>query len=120
VTPPLLGFYPQFADAVLDGTKRQTIRAYRKKGRDPEPGDVLHLWTGLRTKGARKLADHRCQEVLEIEIAITGAITLDGRLLDKLDARQLARHDGFPITRKLVEFFADVHGLPFRGILIRW
>ena len=34
---PLLGFQKQFAPLVESGEKRQTIRAYRKDGKDPKP-----------------------------------------------------------------------------------
>ena len=53
---PALNFRAEFADAVERGEKCQTIRAYRKDGRNPKPGDTLHLYTGMRTRACRRLA----------------------------------------------------------------
>jgi len=39
----------QFADSVRSGAKRQTIRA-RGKRPPPKPGEIAHLYQGLRTK----------------------------------------------------------------------
>ena len=51
---PALNF-TMFVDKVESGEKRQTIRAYRKDGRDPKPGDPLYLFTGMRTTACRRL-----------------------------------------------------------------
>lgn len=61
---PSLNFKKQFAPMIKEGLKpenertgrikRQTIRAYRKDGRNPHPGDVLHLFTGMRTKSCER------------------------------------------------------------------
>ena len=37
---PALNFQARFAPLVESGQKRQTIRAYRKDGRDPKPGQL--------------------------------------------------------------------------------
>jgi uncharacterized protein YqfB (UPF0267 family) len=43
---PALTFQARFVAAILAGTKTGTIRAFRKDGQDPWPGDTLHLYTG--------------------------------------------------------------------------
>lgn len=49
-------FQAQFADAVHRGFKRQTIRAPRKHGH-VQAGAPVQLYTGMRTRGCRKLID---------------------------------------------------------------
>ena len=56
---PALNFQAQFAPLVESGEKRQTIRAYRKDGRDPTPGCKLYFFTGMRTKACRPLIVER-------------------------------------------------------------
>jgi hypothetical protein len=53
----LLGFSPMMAPKVANLVKLQTIRAYRKDGRDPQQCDLLQLYAGLRRPGAHKLLD---------------------------------------------------------------
>ncbi len=65
---PSINFKPEFAEAVKNGTKRQTIRQVRKN--PIKPGDMLTMFTGQRTKDCRKLCMHKCKSVEEIEITI--------------------------------------------------
>lgn len=132
---PLLGFKSHFADAVENGVaalerrtlphsgippKRQTIRARRRDGRDPRVGDVLHLYTGLRTRGARKLGVVACRRVERVRIDPGARVRLGSTPLDPAAVRRLARADGFPSTETFLHFFESVHGLPFDGWLIQW
>lgn len=124
---PLLGFHARFAPLVESGQKRQTIRAYRKDGRDPKVGDRLYLWTGLRQPGARKLGEAACLRVEEIVIDERGAsigrcdgMRSGGVRLRGVAADRFARADGFASWDGLVAWFRSTHGLPFRGLLIRW
>lgn len=127
-----LNFKSQFADDVEDGRKRRSIRAPRKDGRDPKPGDKLQLYTGMRQKGCRKLREAQCVRVRPVEIDHMG-ITLDGRKLYAGDApayaggvdpenydSDFARADGFGTFQDMCEFFESEHGLPFKGRLIEW
>jgi hypothetical protein len=55
---PLMGLYnfkARFAKPIQDGTKRHTIRAPRKGGCEDQPGDMMYLYTGLRTRQATKI-----------------------------------------------------------------
>lgn len=81
---PAFNFKKQFAQAVKNKTKRQTIRAYRKDYRNPQAGDVLYLYTGMRTKNCQKLGEEQCNSVSEIEIHKGGGIMLDGEMLTLL------------------------------------
>jgi hypothetical protein len=127
-----LNFKAQFADDVEDGRKRRSIRAPRKDGRDPKPGDKLQLYTGMRQKGCRKLGEAVCARVRAVEIDHMG-ITLEGRKLSAGDApayaggvdpesydSDFARADGFDTFQDMREFFEREHGLPFKGKLIEW
>ena len=124
---PLLGFKKHFAPMVENGIKahpdpavkikRQSIRAKRKDGRNPHPGDRLYLYTALRTKSCRKLGIVTCQSVEEIIIESHG-INVAGEWL--WDKEALARADGFDSFEQLLAFFEKEHGLPFWGLLIKW
>lgn len=127
-----LNFKAQFADDVEEGRKRRSIRAPRKDGRDPKPGDVLQLYTGMRQKGCRKLGAAKVVRVRPVEISHTG-VALDGRKLYAGDTPaylggpapcdydgDFARADGFDTFTDMVEFFEREHGLPFKGLLIEW
>ncbi len=116
---PALNFKAQFADAVERREKRQTIRAPRKDGRDPKPGDVLHLYTGMHTKACRRLGAGICLEVTPVTITETD-IRYDGAWLGPDALYNFAKADGFTGTEELAKWFEKVHGLPFHGLMIRW
>ena len=137
-----INFMPRFVPAVENGldilagreprhpgvrTKFQTIRRYRKDGKDPEPGDWRALWTGMRTKQCRKLGEVVCTSVEPVKIGGPSADDnagtpivgwLIGSTLSNLDA--FARRDGLTDFAEMVEFFNRLYGLPFSGVLIRW
>lgn len=116
---PALNFSPEFADAVENGTKRQTIRWQRKK--PIEAGDTLYLYTGQRTKSCRKLRTDQCASVTPIRIIQEGMrIYLNGLHLHYDDARDLARRDGFHNPVSMCEWFAKRYGPKFEGVLICW
>jgi len=133
---PALNFQARFARMVEVGllqdagkliggpAKRQTIRAYRKDGRDPKPGDTLYLFTGMRTKACRKLGAVVCAQRYEIVIwNEPGAgviVALDGALLPGIAADSMAHADGFEDAAEMGDWFEQTHGLPFMGLLIRW
>ena len=116
---PLLGFKKQFAPMVEAGTKRQTIRAKRKDGRNPKRGDTLYLYVGLRTKSCRKLGEAVCKSVQEICVDVKG-INLSGDWLNDVAMMRIVRADGFQLWVEFLAFFRKEHGLPFWGLLIKW
>jgi len=116
---PALNFTKQFAPKVKARIKRQTIRALRKDGRNPRPGQTLYLYTGMRTKYCKKLGEAICKSVEQI--AIEGsAVTIGVNRLSFKQENALAKADGFDCFLDFMEFFRKTHGLPFYGLLIKW
>jgi len=116
---PILNFQERFANAVENGSKKQTIR---KKRKIPiKNGDILYLYTGLRTKEARKLRKVKCNVVFDITINhkmiyLSSGIAIN--TLESLDFFALA--DGFEDWGAMYDWFQKTHGLPFKGQLIIW
>ncbi len=122
---PALNFSAQFADDVQSGAKCQTIRAPRK--RPIRVGDVVHLFTGQRTKACRKLGMGKVTSVAEIIIG-DGPGRRDVWISNEKKAwwlsigeiHKLARADGFDCKQSMSAWFGKTHGLPFHGVLIQW
>jgi len=115
---PLLGFKKKFAPDVESGKKRQTIRARRKY--PIKVGDTLYLYTGLRTKGCKKLGEAVCEDIRHIIITEGSTIVINGKIARWKDQQSLAEADGFKEVSELVYFFFEEHGLPFEGHIINW
>lgn len=62
----LYNFQERFVAAILAGEKRHTIRGLR--AHPDEPGDTMHLYTGLRTKKSRLLGRAMCAQRQDIVI----------------------------------------------------
>jgi hypothetical protein len=112
----LYNFKAQFVPHVLTGSKTHTIRAIR--AHPDKPGNTLHLYTGLRQKGAQLLMRARCTRVQEIRIDFDGAIAIDGLYLSRDEMEQLARRDGFECAYQMLKFWEG--RLPFTGHIIHW
>lgn len=115
---PLLNFKKCFSQDIRSGKKRQTIRSH--KSRDPKPGDILYLYTGLRTKHCKKIGSAICTSVEQIEIDHLNNIFLNGRRLNLAERSYLAIADGFAHPSDIVEFIGRQYGIPFNGLLIKW
>lgn len=110
--------------------KRQTIRAIGRR-RHARPGDMLQLYTGMRTRSCKSIGVAKCTQVLRIKIAANAAdgagyVEIDGekpivgrRLLD-----EFARSDGFSNWTAMCAFWRERHKEkrlgPFVGLIIRW
>jgi hypothetical protein len=116
---PSLNFQERFAVPIAAGQKRQTIRNFRANGIDPKPGDTLYLFTGMRSKSCRKIGEVRCRLTSEVEI---GEDRLSVAGLEQAGEKRdlFARADGFADFAEMRGWFEKQHGLPFRGLLIRW
>ncbi len=114
---PSINFKARFVPYIEGGSKRQTIRRTRK--RPFRAGDVLYLFTGMRTKTCRRLGTFRCTGVHSIRVTDRG-IEVDGRALRRVETDALARADGFKDTEEFMAFFRKEHKLPMEGQLIRW
>jgi len=122
-----ISFQGRFAGAVASGQKRQTIRPYGK--RRFYPGQKLQLYTGMRTKHCRKLADAICTSIRGIVIE-DGGVWLACRAVGvcaggvqemcRQDAEAQALADGFRSFAEMRAWFQKTHGLPFMGQLIEW
>lgn len=121
---PALNFKARFEPLIVSGTKRQTIRALRKDGRDPKPGQQLYLYTGMRTKSCRCISRYQsCKSTHPIEISNCGGgimVSVDGKTLSSTEVQSLAVADGFKTAREFLQFFMENHSFPFNGLLIKW
>ena len=119
----LYNFQSRFVPKILAGEKTHTIRSVR--AHPDKPGNVLHLYTGLRHKGARLLMRVLCAKVEDIEIDACGHecncdpfVAIDGVELGASEREALARRDGFANFDEMLNFWAG--RLPFRGHIIHW
>lgn len=118
----VLLFQDRFAESVRAGEKRQTIRQTARC----KPGDTLSLrrWTGKPRRSKQEiLALATCLSVSRITLG--HGIYHDGVAINDVDCMLLERiavaeADGFPCSRDMLNWFRQVHGLPFDGVLIRW
>lgn len=116
-------FKPQFVEPILVRTKRQTIRADRK--RHARPGEELQLYTGMRTKHCKLIGRATCigPEPIKLLFYGYGAIEIGARRITSPNALNgFARDDGFADWDEMKAFWFDVHRVvdEFNGILIRW
>lgn len=115
-----LGYY-EHIDGMNPTPKRQTIRAYGKR-RHAREGETLQLYTAMRTKQCKKIADVRCTEVSRIIIwpAIM-VIMVNGLIMTARQIQKFARADGFADAADMQAFWHREHGdAKFEGVLIRW
>lgn len=126
---PAYNFKKQFADDVESGKKRGTIRKMGKR-KPPVVGEKIKLYTGMRTKACRLLAEPVCLEVSEIKIRTKFdevLIRICGDeyfcLFDSDKAlTHIAQRDGFETKEQFFKFFAegaDENG-DFYGHWIEW
>lgn len=118
-----------FVDKVESGEKCQTI--WQPRLNPIKKGDSVYLYTGMRTKNARKLGTGVVTEVTFIKI--DAVLSDDGKLIEDqitiylegisiipIAAKKLAMNDGFANLLAFAEFFNTKYGLPFFGYLIEW
>lgn len=100
---PAYNFKRQFVPKILDGSKIHTIRRRRKN--PTKDGDILYLYTGMRTKQCELIMQTKCSAILPIEVVRGYGVTLDGNLLSDEDTIKLALADGFEDVFKFFDFF---------------
>jgi hypothetical protein len=126
---PALNFKKCFAPRIKSGMKRQTIRAHRKN--PIERGDMLYLYTGLRTKNCEKLGTAVCRDVFRIVLCPDDRqvfLSCDGAMkaLTEEEIEVLAVDDGFTCPIMFFNFFqiqlveSGKPGNFFDGDLIKW
>lgn len=120
-------FKARFVSKIIDGTKRQTIRAERK--RHARSGETLQLYTAMRTRYCRLIGRSICDSVTPIRLCFSATNPYieirqtEIRGTPLLDA--FARSDGFDHGWDEMHHFWEInHDLElsplFCGVLIRW
>lgn len=115
----ILNFKKQFVPMIRSGRKKHTIRATRKY--PIKAGETLYLYTGLRQKGAKRIAVKTCTKVEAISIDyVCGVqqIYLGGQMLDATEKERLSFADGFSSFQEMMNFWDG--RLPFTGNIIHW
>lgn len=121
-------FKTAFHDRLRDGSKRQTVRHAGGK-RHARPGEPVQIYTGMRTKHARKLIDDpTCTAVDHIVILIDrsaeheiAGIEINGVPLSLAEREAFAIADGFAGLWQFGPFWRVTHGEGrFEGVVIRW
>ncbi len=116
---PAINFHRRFADAVVSGTKRQTIRPPRM--RPVRVGDMLYLFTGMRTRACRRLGKAVCIGHADISISADGLVCVDGIELGPDELARLVRADGFgDDVEGFLGWFRSHYGLPWAGDIIKF
>lgn len=111
-----INFQPQFAEAVAAGRKTQTIRRSARA----RPGQTLQLYTGQRTKDARKLADAVCIDCTYVGLT-ADRVTLGDVSRFPGDMDDFARADGFEDYAAMWKWFSERYETnSFTGHIIRW
>lgn len=117
-------FKKQFAPAVKNGTKRCTMRQRRKNGYVPTQGELIDLYTGMRSTGCKKLRRVKVRAVRPIAIMCdddgTTRVDLDGKWLMPYEISELARRDGFSSVAEFRGFFRGQYGSQAHLYLIEW
>jgi hypothetical protein len=114
---PSLNFKSQFAEAVADGTKTQTVRQLGK--RRWIVGDRAVCFTGMRHKGCRLLCVGTVYKIAIVRMSENG-LELDEYYPGLVEANEIAVLDGFQNVDAMLDWFKAQYGLPFIGQLIRW
>ncbi len=112
---PLLPCKRQFEDKIKSLIKRSTIRKYRK--RPFKVGDILYMYVDSRTKRMRKIGEHICKKVSDIEVHVEDVV-VDGIPLCALGLTNLRIKEGFDSIADFFNFFKK--DIPFAGQLIEW
>ena len=110
-----------FVKAVANGSKHFTIRQLRKK--PIKKGETLQLYTGLRTKQARKLREAVCKNVGDIKIENKRKeflFWLDNKPLSLEQVQDISNKVGFDSVEDWIEYFKNKYKFPFKGQLIEW
>jgi hypothetical protein len=116
-----LSFKKEFAPLVESGKKRQTIRM--RSTRQAYPYDILHLFTGMRTKQCRKLSDVKCLMTADIEIDTRRHLIIsnEGQVFAQKFSLEIARLDGFNDLSSFFQFFREQYGEGIHKMrLYRW
>jgi hypothetical protein len=117
-------FQSRFAQPIKRGEKSHTIRKNGNR-RHARPGEMVQLYTGMRSSACKKILDPDpvCVFCKVIRIDV-GQDTIHGITVDGLDVgnyEAFAQSDGFKGLDDMHEFWLDFHGVGlFVGSMIGW
>ena len=133
---PLIGF-TVFKEKILDGTKTQTTRKFRKH--PIKVGDKLYLYWHTRQKDCKKLGEAICTEVMTIQMhseywagrqhallfrwvarMFAGTECTPWERISNEETLEIAKRDGFQDDVEMADWFLKHHGLPGVFQVIRW
>lgn len=107
----LFGFMKIMEELLLEGKKRRTSRAFSKFRDRCKIGDIMRIYTGLRTKNCKKLFNARVVEKLYWNIDDAPG---DQKLAKKLESpkkgetwEEFALRDGFDFYSDFLSYFKD-------------
>jgi hypothetical protein len=103
---PAYNFQTRFVPLILEGKKPHTIRRRRKH--PTKVGDVIKMFTGMRTKECRQFAEARCVKVEPIVLwPFSKMMTkeLTSQAFSKQKVAQIAKEDGFENAHDFFKFF---------------
>ncbi len=112
----LYNFKTRFVENILSGAKTHTIRGTRKL--QDTPGNIMHLYTGLRQKDARLLMRVPCVRVDAISIDENRCVRLGDEQLSLDECEAMAQRDGFASFDEMMTFWKG--RLPFEGHVYHW
>lgn len=116
-------FKRRFVEPIRAGRKAQTIRADRK--RHARAGELLQLYTGMRTVQCGLIGLARCSSVEPVRIipgSGGGVVLREGLLTGPIGLNAFAAADGFANWSEFSDFWDLNHpgvGV-FMGVLIKW
>lgn len=105
----IYNFQPRFVPLIESGAKTHTIRANRLHA--DVPGNTLHLYTGLRQRGARLIMRTRCTDVQSIVITGREHVYVDEVKLSADECEVLARLDGFDNFADMMAFWPELFAM---------
>ncbi len=116
-------FLKRFAEPIVAGTKRQTIRPPRKRPITVGENLSLRVWKDKAYRSPQEtLMDTTCSAVFDVVIEAAGfRIGGAGPLQTDRDALdEFARADGFTDWQDFAGHFDGFYGFPFAGVVHQW
>jgi len=111
-------FLAKFVPAIKTGRKSHTFRVYGKR-RHVRPGRLVQLYTGMRTKACRRIAETTCTHVDRMTVG-DDYIMLNGQILGHIRLKKLTQADGFDTPADFFAWVKATHGFPAEGVLVHW
>lgn len=101
-------FMKKLVPKILDGSKTITNRIATDFRMLCRPGDIMHLFTGMRTKNCQKLGDAKVIKRgfwLPTQTPIKGKINTYTQIISEMTWKKFIELDGFESYNDFVKFF---------------